>query len=104
MNIHSTVVPAKPDGYHLTGTIISTPNDERPYYSVNFECSDGQIENVWLTENEMKPGCERCGVEIESDILCVGCQIAWDEGSARAQYELAQAALLAKYGNIRGGG
>jgi hypothetical protein len=53
--LNDTVVPAMPDGYHLTGTIIAFPSQERPYYSINFTCADGGIENLWLEEREFLP-------------------------------------------------
>lgn len=58
MHIGMIVAPAKPDGYHLEGVIIGIPNADRPYYSVNFECADGQIENVWLEESDIVPYAE----------------------------------------------
>lgn len=43
------------DAYHQFGIVIGTPGftesaspDPVPYYSVNFDCADGTVENLWL--------------------------------------------------------
>ncbi len=50
------VVPANPDGYHLIGVVVGFINPDLPesYLSVNFECSDGTTENLWLTADELQ--------------------------------------------------
>jgi hypothetical protein len=52
---------AKPDEYHLHGVIVGAPGFIDPdsgtahgFYSIDFQCADNHIENLWLEEGEIQ--------------------------------------------------
>lgn len=59
------------DNYHQVGTVKMLPGFVEPefrhcgpveWYSVDFWCSDGVVENCWLAADEMEPVAETAHV------------------------------------------
>ncbi len=83
-SIGDTVYLRNDDGYHTVGIIDATPGFVDPisrrsvqYYSATFNCTDGQVENLWLSADDLieksrgaVPGihsCATCGALLHCD-------------------------------------